>query len=39
MALNFLSKEPSSAAGIDFSAKQVLRLGVPCWDCASRPRR
>ncbi|WER49159.1 YeiH family protein [Cupriavidus sp. WKF15] len=28
MALNFLSKEPSSAAGIDFSAKQVLRLGV-----------
>lgn len=28
MALNFLSKEPSSASGIDFSAKQVLRLGV-----------
>jgi len=28
MALNFLSDEASSAAGIDFSAKQVLRLGV-----------
>jgi uncharacterized integral membrane protein (TIGR00698 family) len=28
MALNFLSDETSSAAGIDFSAKQVLRLGV-----------
>ena len=28
MALNFLSKEPSSASGIDFSARQVLRLGV-----------
>ncbi len=28
MALNFLSKEPSSAAGIDFSAREVLRLGV-----------
>jgi uncharacterized integral membrane protein (TIGR00698 family) len=28
MALNFLSKEPSSAPGIDFSARQVLRLGV-----------
>ncbi|MDK2655932.1 YeiH family protein [Cupriavidus consociatus] len=28
MALNFLSRESSSASGIDFSAKQVLRLGV-----------
>lgn len=28
MALNFLSQEGSSAAGIDFTAKQVLRLGV-----------
>lgn len=28
MALNFLSNEASSAGGIDFSAKQVLRLGV-----------
>jgi len=28
MALNFLSDETSSGAGIDFSAKEVLRLGV-----------
>ncbi|CAG2160152.1 YeiH family protein [Cupriavidus numazuensis] len=28
MALNFLSQEASSAIGIEFSAKQVLRLGV-----------
>ncbi|WP_444634246.1 YeiH family protein [Cupriavidus oxalaticus] len=28
MALNFLSQESSAASGIDFSARQVLRLGV-----------
>lgn len=28
MALNFLSQETRSAAGIDFMAKQILRLGV-----------
>lgn len=28
MGLNFLSREASTASGIDFSAKQVLRLGV-----------
>ena len=28
MALNFLSAEGRSAPGIDFTAKQVLRLGV-----------
>src|SRR5574343_764832 len=28
MALNFLSKEGRCAAGIDFTARQVLRLGV-----------
>jgi len=44
MALNFLTQEEGgqknrSAAGIDFTAKAVLRLGVRCWACASPPIR